>query len=305
MEVKAGTGEVITLFHRGRAIVCAVVLLMMPLSLRPETDATAEAAPPPATAAEVLADLPQDLRGKLVDSSIAFPDPVFANGELLEYRIGWGMFTVASATMDTRRDFFNREGHEAFRVILETRTNRFADAFYKVRNTSTSWFASDVSRGFRYSALQDEGKTERDIITDMYPESNTAVRNDRLKEEVGEPVVIVPGTFDPLSIVFYVRCLDLQVGNEYVIPTTNGKELFFTIVRVTGIVERKFATGRQRAFVVEPDIKDLGGVFKKSSDGSIRFYFSADERKLPLRMESEVSVGSFWAELISARFGPQ
>ena len=69
------------------------------------------------------------------------------------------------------------------------------------------------------------------------------------------------------------------------------------MVRVVDRVKRKFALGRYEAFVFEPDIKDLGGVFKRSPDGKVRFFFSADEQKLPLRMESEVAVGSFWAEL--------
>ncbi|MFP4283307.1 MAG: DUF3108 domain-containing protein, partial [Opitutales bacterium] len=48
----------------------------------------------------------------------------------------------------------------------------------------------------------------------------------------------------------------------------------------------------------KPDIKDLGGVFRKSDDASVRFWFSDDERQLPLRMESSVAVGKFWAELV-------
>ena len=108
----------------------------------------------------------------------------------------------------------------------------------------------------------------------------------------------MPGTFDPLGIVFFVRSLDIAVGDELVIPTTNGKEFFFTIVRVTKKVKRKFGLRQKReAFVLEPDIKDLGGVFKKSPDGKIKIFLSADDEKLPLRMESEVAVGSFWAEL--------
>jgi hypothetical protein len=115
--------------------------------------------------------------------------------------------------------------------------------------------------------------------------------------EQRDPVEILPGSFDPLGIVFFVRSLDFDVGDKLVIPTSNGKEFFFTIVHVVDKVKRKFLIGKREAFVLEPDIKDIGGVFKKSPDGKIRFYFSADEEKLPLRMESEVVVGSFWAEL--------
>ena len=61
---------------------------------------------------------------------------------------------------------------------------------------------------------------------------------------------------------------------------------------------RKFKIGRRDALILEPNIKDLGGVFSKSKNASIRFYISDDEHQYPLRMESAVVVGKFWAELV-------
>ena len=52
-------------------------------------------------------------------------------------------------------------------------------------------------------------------------------------------------------------------------------------------------------FVVEPDLKDVGGVFRKSPDAKMFLWLTADHRRIPVRIESEVAVGSFIGELVS------
>ena len=241
----------------------------------------------------LLADLPEEMRGNLVDPLTVSKSPTFADGERLKFKLGWSFFTVARAELEVQPGEY--EGSESLHIRVETRTNSFADAFYKVRNTSTSWVAPDLSRSFEYNADQQEGDRERNT-TALFQEDTARYVNNKTGEE-REPVDILPGSFDPLGIVFFVRSLDFEVGDKLIIPTSNGKEFFFTVVHVVDKVKRKFLIGKREAYVLEPDIKDIGGVFKKSPDGKIRFYFSADEEKLPLRMESEVAVGSFWAEL--------
>ena len=225
--------------------------------------------------------------------------PPFAAGEELAYKLGWGIFTVARSTLAVNPDLY--EGQPSQKITLQTRTNSFADTFYKVRNLSTSWVSEDVSHSFKFSAVQEESKRNRDTVATFDPLHLTAQYVNNLNGSEHEEVEIKPGTFDPLGIVFFVRCLDFKVGDEILIPTSNGKEFFYTVVHVRKKVTRKFALGKREAFLLEPDIKDVGGVFKRSEGGRIRFYFSADEEKLPLRMESEVAVGSFWAELTEVR----
>jgi hypothetical protein len=243
----------------------------------------------------LIADLPESMRDNLIDPLTVPKTPTFAGGEHLAFKLGWSLFTVARSELEVIPGEY--KGRESLQLRVKTRTNSFADAFYKVRNTSTSWIAADVSRSFEYKAVQHEGDRGRNTTAFFDHETNRARYVNNESGEERDPVEILPGSFDPLGIVFFVRSLDFDVGDKLVIPTSNGKEFFFTVVHVVDKVKRKFLIGKREAYVLEPDIKDIGGVFKKSPDGKIRFYFSADEQKLPLRMESEVAVGSFWAEL--------
>ena len=246
----------------------------------------------------ILEQLPPELEAYRVDPLTIPKSPPFLKGEQLRFRLGWGVFSVANATLHCVEDSYGDE--PAWKISLKTRTNSFADAIYKVRNHSTSWISRDVSRSFEYRAIQNEGGRGRDSQAIFDPETLTGTYYNKLSDDRRGPVDILPGTFDPLGIVFFLRSLEFDVGDEIIIPTSNGKECFYTNVHVIKKVNRKFKYGgRREAFVVEPDIKDVGGVFKRSPDGHIRFYISADEQRLPLRMESEVIVGNFWAELVA------
>jgi hypothetical protein len=54
---------------------------------------------------------------------------------------------------------------------------------------------------------------------------------------------------------------------------------------------------------VEPQLKHIGGVFKKSKDARLQIWVTTDKRHLPVRIKSKVIVGSFVAELVSFEEG--
>lgn len=217
-------------------------------------------------------------------------------GEQLVYKIGWGWVSVGEARLSLQEDTI--DGQPVLRMELRARTNSFADTFYKVRNTTRAWIDEDVSGVLHYEASQREGDREREVVVEFNAAPPTARYENRLNGDSREPIAIPAGTWDPMSITYFVRSLTLAVGDEMIIPTTNGKKLYLTRVEVKKRVKKKFKSGEREAFLVEPDIEDLGGVFRKSKNAAVRFWFSADELQLPLRMESEVSVGKFWAELV-------
>lgn len=232
-------------------------------------------------------------------ASITVPSPdrsiAFTPGMRLTYRIGWGWITVGSAELLVETD--DLEGEEVYKFTLVARTNSFADSFYKVRNTTTTWVDKQMTRTLHYTNDQNEGRRERRVVMVVDPVDNTVQYSNLLTGEHRDPIPVVPGTWDPMGITFFVGTFDLIPGNHIVVPTTNGRELFLTYIDVKDTVQRRFSIGRREAIVLEPDIKDLGGVFSRSSNSGVRFWFSTEPPHVPLRMESEVAVGSFWAEL--------
>lgn len=229
------------------------------------------------------------------------PDPdrrmPWVDGEVLTYALGWSFFDVGTTEMTIEATEW--EGEAAWKFTLKTQTNRFADNFYRVRNEVRTYANRSMTGTLYFENDQREGNRDRHYEVRFDPVESTAEYiNLADPDDKHEPVWVFPGSFDPFGITLFVRSLPIVEGGSYVIPTTNGREPFLTSIEVTGVDERRFRIGRQEAWVLEPEIEDLGGVFRRSRDGSIKIWFSRDRYRYPLRMESSVAVGRFWAELI-------
>jgi hypothetical protein len=56
--------------------------------------------------------------------------------------------------------------------------------------------------------------------------------------------------------------------------------------------------------LLEPDLEHIGGVFEKSKNAKLMVWVTADEARIPVKVKSEVIVGSFVAELIKVEGRP-
>ena len=221
----------------------------------------------------------------------------FQPGETLKYDLKWGVFPVGSATMKVLP--MEGEGDTAFhRLSFSVRTNEFADAFYKVRTNITSVVDRSFSRSVRYEKSQREGKTKREIkvLFDHDAGKASYFESERLESTLPIPSQVL----DPLSIAYFFRLGKLKPEAETILPTCDGRKLKMIKVR-TGKVEKiRVPAGTYKAIGTIPEMKNLSGVFKKSPDGILRIWYSADSLKIPVRISSKVIVGSFNARLVSA-----
>lgn len=227
--------------------------------------------------------------------------PFIKPGEKLSYRIGWGFVTAGYGTLEVM-PAGTHNGVPAWQIVMTAKTTPFVDKVYKVRDRMESWVAPDMSHALAYSQDQKEGKTinDLDVVFDWDKTEARRTRNDEAKK----PVKIAPGTFDPLSALFAFRMQSFKKGDTIVIPVSDGK--FF--VKGTAVVldEEKIETpaGEFETYKIEPDIKDLAGVFKKSKGAKITVWVTKDARHIPVKVSSKVMVGSFYAELTGIEPAP-
>ncbi len=221
--------------------------------------------------------------------------PAFDVGEKLTYSLGWQFIVAGHATLEVLPDE-DWEDREARSFQMTAKTNKTADALFKVRDTLSSLAEYDVSRSLGYSKIQREGKTERDVSVEFDWENLNA----HYYEALGGDQRVTPileNTLDPLSAFYFIRNQTFDVGSVIEGPMTDGKRCKIAKIEV---VERKTikVNGKKHdAFKLIPDIQDVGGVFEKSKDAKIEIWCTADHRHIPVLMKSKVFVGSFKAEL--------
>ena len=237
--------------------------------------------------------------GALCAAERDFP---FYPGEKLTFEIKWEFIPAGEVVLEVL-PIETIKGIKVQHFVLITKTNSFIDLIYKVRQRIDAYTDIDVNRSILYKEVYTMHKSRRDAIIDFDWKNFKAQYTNFGKKE--KPVSIIHGAFDPFSILYYARHLDFKENDELERPVTDGKKC--VIGRATVVKREKVMLdiGEFDTFLMEPELKEVGGVFKKSKGAKIKLWVTADERKIPVKIKSKVIVGSFVGELISIDYASE
>lgn len=225
----------------------------------------------------------------------------FVPGEKLVFELRWAFITAGTATLEVL-PMETIDGQPAYHFSLAAKSNTFLDTLYKVRDQIDAFADNRLTRSLHYLKKQHEGTTIRDIEV-RFDWKNLTTRYLKTEKGGGEDKLapVMPGSFDPLSAFYFVRsAAEVNVGTVVKSPITDGKK---NVIGRATVVKRETIKVKGTAydtFLVEPDLKHVGGVFKKSKNARIQIWVTADHRRIPVRLKSKVIVGSFVGDLISA-----
>lgn len=222
----------------------------------------------------------------------------FCSGEKLTYRLRWEAVPAGEAEMQVM-PAAEVNGEPALHFRMTARTNSFADVFYKVRDQVDAYAAADMSRSVLYLQKQREGSYKRDITVKFLWDKGRAQYSNIINGPK-KPIIILPGTFDPLSVFYRFRLMSVHEKASLSCPVTDGVKC---VVGGAEVIRRETITvpaGTFDTWLVQPELRHIGGVFKKSKKAKLNVWVSADERLIPIRISSKVVVGRFYADLIQA-----
>ena len=127
------------------------------------------------------------------------------------------------------------------------------------------------------------------------------VENQRCRRQLnGNPngeVETEASTFDPLSIIFKFREMELARAGEFASAVCDGKATFPCKVTVVGREAIQIGEKTFQTILVEPDLGQLRGVFQKDPDAKLQIWLSDDDRRAALRIRTKVKHGTFIADL--------
>jgi hypothetical protein len=211
----------------------------------------------------------------------------FDAGEKLVYKMGWGPlhagFAILSADPDTMNGTTVITGKGA--------TNSFFSAFYKVRDYYRTIMDAQGMYPLFFDQHIREGKY-RSNRWDLYDQVQNIVYTERQKPPSFKNKAF---TQSLLSLVYYLRTLSFVPGD-----TLNINCFVDTMCHAIHMkcMERKKISVDAGAFdclLVKPTLVGKGRVFKKEDD--IRVWFTNDEYKMPVIIESKITWGTLYARL--------
>jgi len=223
----------------------------------------------------------------------AFP---FYPGEKLTFQVKWSFIPAGEAVLEVL-PIETINGVTAYHFVMTARTYSFIDLFYKVRDRIDAYTDTGMIHSILYRKKK-EGKTKRKVVVSFNWEKKEAQYSNF--GEKRKPVPILFGSFDPLSVFYAFRLHNLKVNAEIETPVTDGKKCVMGKAKVIKREKVKLASGTYDTYLVEPDLKHIGGVFERSKNAKLKIWVTADTRRIPVKIKSKVRVGSFVGELISA-----
>ncbi len=223
----------------------------------------------------------------------AFP---FYPGEKLTFQVKWGFIPAGEAVLEVH-PIETTHGVKTYHFVMIAKTNPFIDLFYKVRDRIDAYTDIEMTHSILYKK-QKEGKTKKNVLVNFNWEKQEAQYSNF--GEKRKPISILPGSFDPLSIFYAFRLHDPKENAEIEMAVTDGKRCVMGKAKVIKREKIKVASGTYDTYLAEPDLKNIGGVFKKSRGAKLEIWVTADTKRIPVKIKSKVIVGSFVAELISA-----
>jgi hypothetical protein len=221
----------------------------------------------------------------------------FCPGEKLTFRLKWNFIPAGTAVLEVL-PMENINGVKYHHFVMTTETNSFVDRIYKVRNRIDSYTDQDITHTVLYKKNELEGNLQsKTVVTFNWKDKEALYSNSGRQKK---PVPIFTGTFDPFSIFYYVRLLDLEEDLEITRPVTDGKKCVIGKAKIIKKTTVTLDAKKHEAYLIEPHLKNIRGVFAKNKKAKIRLWVTADQRRIPIKIKSKIKIGSFTGVLISA-----
>ena len=235
----------------------------------------------------------------------------FFPGEKLKFKLKWGIFPAGEAVLEVLPiEIIN--GVKSFHFVMQAKTNSFIDKIYKYRSRIDAYADLRMTRSLKYLKKTEAGKAVKEVNVQFdwdkkeayYFRSKTKFGPNPTTKYRKRRTPLLPGSFDPLSVFYYTRLLNISQNRPIERPVTDGKKCVMASAEIIKRENIKLNGKSYDTFLVQPDLKHVEGVFSKSKDAKIYIWVTADERRIPLKIKSKIVIGSFTGELVSAE-GPK
>lgn len=228
----------------------------------------------------------------------------FGFGETLEYKVGYKFITAGTGYFKILPKPKYVNGRPCYDIRFEVRSLKSLEFLYKVRDRYRTVIDAGGIFPYRFEQHIREGNYKRDSKA-IFDQINNQVIMKKKNNKTGEIKVkkydVPEYIHDIVSAFYYIRTLDLgSMKKDSIIYIENFlKDTTYTLgVKIHGKQTIEVEAGKFRCIVIEPLVKE-GGLFK--NEGKILIWLTDDERKIPVKVGTEIIIGFVGAELTKYR----
>ncbi len=228
----------------------------------------------------------------------------FNSGERISYEVfyHWGFIWVEAGSASFTTDTATYNGEKVFHLVGAGKNYPKWDWMYKINDKYESFANLNDLKPYYFKRNINEGGVK--YFEEYTFNSSAQTIETRLKKDGTTKTNLVefsPCTYDPISLVYYARCIDFSTYSEDdKIPLNMiiDGEVYETYLRYQGKEtievknQGKYKTLKFSALLIE------GSLFKGGEGMTV--WVSDDKNKIPVQIESEILVGSVNIALTNA-----
>jgi Protein of unknown function (DUF3108) len=214
-------------------------------------------------------------------------------GELINYHVYYTLAGVyvygGDATFSVKNEQLNNK--PVYHIVGEGKTNSFFDGLFKVRDRYESYIDTASMQPYKFIRNVNEGDYKKFETVTFNHTANTATSQSGTYK--------VPNCVqDVLSAIYYSRNIDFnkyQPNTQIPFTMFIDDKSYNLYVRYLGKEKIKTRYGRFNAIKFKPLLIE-GTIFKGGEKMTV--WVSDDANKIPLRIESPISVGSVKVDMM-------
>ena len=228
----------------------------------------------------------------------------FKVGEELLYEISYFGVPAGYFTLDVL-PYKSINDRKVYHIQATAESSKVFSLFYRLNDTIETFMDYDGLYSHRFHLVLDESKQTRNSLEINDSEKAQTFFWNRWNKQSGYTETktftpIQPFSQDSLSALYYLRTIPLPDGSVTTFPVVSEGKVWDAVITVIRreMVDSPF--GRVQAVVVRPSTK-YQGVLQNKGDSFI--WLTDDSRRIVLRLEAKVRIGTVVATLKKAQPG--
>ncbi len=220
----------------------------------------------------------------------------FRAGETLTYDVAWSRYLTAGTATSRVVEKRPSSGSTAWYLVAEGRPIPLIARFYSVFYKMDSLLDSYTGLAQRTSLHAEEAGRVRDTTTLFNRPSRKARYEVRTTTVLTDEFPVPHDVQDGLAALYMLRGRALKAGERFSIPVADDGALYTATFQVTGPEPMKVPLGELPAWNIRVSVVDA---LQQPIGQNVGAWISTDARRLPLRLEADLPVGSFGLALRS------
>jgi len=214
----------------------------------------------------------------------------FQVGETLIYDVSWLSYVTAGTVTTTVKEKKPSFDSTAYYIVAEGRPSALVSKLYSLyykMDTLVDVYTLLPQRGSVYS---EEGKRHRFKTSRFDHAAHKVFFEYESSGKVTDTFAVQPYVQDALSAIYVLRAIPLENGARVTMPVTDNGTNYKVQVDAAPADRIKTPMGETAAWKLKLAITDAAG---KSQGRNFALWMSNDARRLPMKLQAELPIGSF------------